>query len=153
MRLETFRKWIRHIYATRDWHPQEHCSFKKKGGSWPVHCVAGTNGAEFHPDLKLERVNVVPKATLTDRDAYSGFDGTDLATQLSSKSVKRVFIGGLATDYCVKATVLDALKGGFEVWVLEDAIRGVNVQPDDNAKAVTEMRQKGARFLNSVDLE
>ncbi len=151
--LNHTRRFFEHIFATQDWHPENHCSFEKNGGGWPVHCVAGSQGADFHPDLNIEQVKIIQKATLSDRDAYSGFDGTDLATQLSNKNIKRVFVGGLATDYCVKATVLDALKSGFEAWVLEDAIRGVDLEPGDSAKAITEMKEKGARFLNSSDLE
>lgn len=151
--LNHAKSFFQHVFATRDWHPENHCSFEKNGGGWPVHCVAGSRGADFHPDLDIGGVSIIEKATLPDRDAYSGFDGTGLARRLNDRSIKRVFVGGLATDYCVKATVLDALESGFEVWVLEDAIRGVDVEPGDSAKAITEMKEKGARFLNSSDLE
>jgi nicotinamidase-related amidase len=146
-------KFFEHLFATRDWHPEKHCSFEKYGGTWPAHCVAGSKGALFHPDLQTENVTIISKATSPEKDAYSGFDGTDLASQLKRRNLKRVFIGGLATDYCVKATVLDALKEGFEVYVLADAIRGVDVQPDDSEKAKEEMQKRGARFVSSTDLK
>jgi nicotinamidase/pyrazinamidase len=151
--LNHAKRFFKHSFATRDWHPENHCSFGKNGGSWPVHCVAGSKGADFHPDLDIEGVSIIEKATLPDRDAYSGFDGTGLTEQLNQRGIKRVFVGGLATDYCVKATALDALESGFEVWVLKDAIRGVDVKPGDSAEAIMGMKEKGARFLNSSDLE
>ena len=147
--------WIRQfqqaglpIVATRDWHPADHCSFQAQGGPWPPHCVADSAGAEFAPGLRLpEDVIIVSKATSPDKDAYSGFEGTDLAERLRNLGVKRLFVGGLATDYCVLNTVLDALKEGFETWVITDAIRAVNVQPDDGDKALERMRKAGARFV------
>lgn len=151
--LNRARKFFEHLFATRDWHPENHCSFEKHGGTWPVHCVADSEGSAFHPDLHTENVTVISKATSPEKDAYSGFDGTDLASQLKSGNVKRVFIGGLAADYCVKATVLDALKEGFDVYVLEDAIRAVDLQADDSEKAKAEMQKRGARFVDSTDLE
>ena len=139
--------------ATRDWHPPTHCSFKPQGGVWPVHCVSGTRGADFHPDLAADRVaHVVSKATRPDEEAYSGFQGTDLADLLRKRGTQRVFVAGLATDYCVKATALDAVKHGFETTVLEDAIRGVEVQPGDCARALEEMKRAGIRLLRTEDL-
>ena len=139
--------------ATRDWHPPNHCSFKPQGGPWPVHCVAGTAGAAFHPDLATDRVaHVVSKPTRADEETYSGFQGTDLADLLWKGGIRRVFVGGLATDYCVKATALDAVKHGFETTVLEDAIRGVEVQPGDCARALEEMKRAGIRILRTEDL-
>ena len=151
--LNHAKKFFKHSFATRDWHPENHCSFEKNGGSWPVHGVAGSKGADFHADLDIRGVSIIEKATLPDRDAYSGFDGTGLTGQLKDRGIKRIFVGGLATDYCVKTTVLDALESGFEVWVLENAIRGVDVEPGDSEEAVTEMKEKGAKFINSTDLE
>jgi len=140
-----FHEAGRPIYATRDWHPPNHISFKARGGPWPPHCVQGTEGATFHPDLRLQpETEIISKSTDPDREAYSGFDGTDLAQRLKEKGVRRVFVGGLATDYCVKNTVLDALKEGFEVVLLVDAIRGVDVKPGDSKRAVVEMVEKGA---------
>ncbi len=132
-------------FATRCWHPEDHCSFRDRGGPWPRHCVVGSHGAAFASNLKLPKgVEVISKATTSDKDAYSGFDGTDLAQRLHQLKIQRLFIGGLATDYCVLHTVKDALKEGFEVCVLRDAVRAVNVQPDDGDKALTQMQQQGA---------
>ncbi|HEV8662730.1 MAG TPA: nicotinamidase [Candidatus Methylomirabilis sp.] len=139
--------------ATRDWHPVNHCSFKPQGGIWPVHCVAGTPGAAFHPALATERVaHVISKATGPEEEAYSGFQGTELADLLHKRGIRRVFVGGLATDYCVKATALDAAKHGFAVTILEDAIRGVEVQPGDCARALEEMKRAGIRLMRTDDL-
>ena len=139
--------------ATRDWHPPTHCSFTPQGGPWPVHCVAGTPGAAFHPALATDRVaHVISKATRPEEEAYSGFQGTGLADLLRKRVIRRVFVGGLATDYCVKATALDAAKSGFEVTVLEDAIRGVEVHAGDCARALEEMKCAGIRLLRTDDL-
>jgi nicotinamidase/pyrazinamidase len=146
--------------ATRDWHPPDHSSFATQGGPWPVHCVAGTPGAEFHPGLHRERLAhmvsigaTVSKATARDQEAYSGFQGTGLAAYLRQYGIRRLFIGGLATDYCVKATALDARQEGFEVFLLTDAIRAVNVQPGDGDRAIAEMQSAGVTPLKSTDLE
>jgi nicotinamidase/pyrazinamidase len=121
-RLLALTDWL--AIATRDWHPGDHCSFVTQGGIWPVHCVAETPGAAFHPALETARIQaVVSKATTREAEAYSGFQGTDLAAQLDARAVRRLFIVGLATDYCVKATALDARRAGFAVVVLEDAMR------------------------------
>ena len=142
------------IYATRDWHPPNHKSFKQYGGIWPPHCIQNGEGAEFHPGLLLPPdVTIISKATAPDKEAYSGFDGTDLAESLLKNKVKQLFIGGLATDYCVKNTVLDALKLGFETNILIDAIRGVDVQPNDSQKAIDEMILKGAQFITLQNVE
>lgn len=141
------------IVATRDWHPANHCSFKGQGGPWPVHCVAESWGAEFHPSLDRDRLQViVSKATAPDQEAYSGFQGTLLAQLLRERGISRVLIGGLATDYCVKATALDARGAGFEVVVLEDAIRGVEVNPGDSAQAIEEMRRAGCTFARTEEV-
>ncbi|EEG07075.1 isochorismatase family protein [Pseudogulbenkiania ferrooxidans] len=141
------------VYATRDWHPAGHCSFTLQGGPWPVHCVAGSDGALFPPTLHLPRSAViVSKATQAEHDAYSGFDGTELAAQLRRSGVERVFVGGLATDYCVLNTVRDALKQGFTVCLLVDAIRAVNVDPDDGMRAEGEMCRLGAHPVVFQDL-
>jgi len=140
------------IYATRDWHPEGHCSFQAQGGPWPPHCIAGTPGARFASGLELPPETVViSKARTVEKDAYSGFEGTDLAQRLRAQGVGRLFIGGLATDYCVLNTVRDAIKEGFTVYLLDDAIRAVNVQPDDGHKAHMEMERLGARSLGSVE--
>ncbi len=134
------------IFATRDWHPPNHISFKSQGGPWPPHCVQHMEGAEFHPDLKLpEGTMIVSKALEPTREAYSGFDGTRLAEKLTKRGIRRLFIGGLATDYCVKNTVLDALALGFDVILLEDAIRGVDITVGDSENAIREMVDRGAK--------
>jgi nicotinamidase/pyrazinamidase len=142
--------WLR--VATKDWHPPGHCSFKEQGGPWPVHCVQGTPGAEFHPQLDAAKIQVViTKGSRPDRDAYSGFDGTELANILRDKGIKRVVVCGLATDYCVRATAQEALKEGFEVLVVEDAIRGVDVNPGDCQRAIAALKEAGAQFVASTD--
>jgi len=131
------------IIASRDWHPQNHISFKSRGGPWPPHCIQGTRGAEFHPLLKLpQNTIVISKAYLPDREAYSAFDGTELHYILSLKKIRRLFITGVATEYCVKETVLDALSLGYEVIILIDAIAGVNEV--DAKNALNEMIINGA---------
>jgi nicotinamidase/pyrazinamidase len=138
------------VYKTRDWHPAQTKHFQIYGGIWPVHCVQGTRGAEFHPDLSNDpRVTVISKGIDERADGYSGFDGTNLAELLREEGVGEVWVGGLATDYCVKHTVLDALKEGFEVKALADAMRAVNVNQDDGAKAIEEMRAAGAEIVGN----
>jgi len=142
------------IIATRDWHPPNHISFRDYGGLWPQHCVQGTKGAEFHPDLRLpNKVLIVSKATDPKREAYSGFEGTGLDEMLRRFGVRRVFVGGLATEYCVKNTVLDALKYGFETFLLEDAVKGIDVNLGDTERAIREMLEKGAKKLSLTDIE
>jgi nicotinamidase/pyrazinamidase len=134
------------IFATRDWHPPDHCSFRERGGPWPVHCVAGTRGAEFPPRLALPPdTRIISKATAAKADAYSGFENTDLASRLRQLGCRRVFIGGLATDYCVQATALDARRENFEVVILGDAIRAVELRPGDGARALAAVVDQGAR--------
>ena len=141
------------IIATRDWHPQNHCSFEVLGGPWPIHCVAGTQGAEFPPDLRFPPDTIlVSKATTPDKDAYSGLDGTGLDQQLRSMGIKRVFVGGLATDYCVLSTVKDLLKQGYSVVLLKDAVRAVDLHPGDGEKALREMESLGALTTSLEDI-
>jgi nicotinamidase/pyrazinamidase len=150
-RLLALTGWL--TVATRDWHPAHHCSFTAQGGIWPPHCVAGTDGAAFHPALEARRIgHVASKAAAPDTEAYSGFQGTDLALLLAARGARRAFICGLATDYCVKATALDARQAGLDVVVIEDAIRGVEVTSGDCAKAVAEMAASGVRFATSAEL-
>jgi nicotinamidase/pyrazinamidase len=133
------------VFASRDWHPRDHCSFQPQGGTWPEHCVAGSPGAAFAPGLELPgEAVIISKATGKEADAYSAFQGTDLAQRLRKVGVKRLLVGGLATDYCVLNTVLDARKAGFEVLLLADAIRAVNVKPGDGERAEREMLAAGA---------
>lgn len=139
--------------ASRDWHPADHVSFQARGGPWPVHCVAGTPGAEFHRDLDSDRVaHVFSKGTDPGTEAYSAFDGTGLAGWLRDHHVGRLYVAGLATDYCVRASVLDARREGFDVVVLTDGIGAVDVTPGDGDRALTEMRQAGATVSGSDDL-
>ncbi len=151
--IEAFRARGRPIVATRDWHPPDHCSFTAQGGPWPPHCVQGSEGARFAAALALPPdALIVSKADRPDRDAYSGFQDTGLAERLRALGVGTLVVGGLATDYCVLNTVRDALAAGFAVWVLEDAIRAVDVEPGDGARAIETMRAAGARFIRSDEL-
>ncbi len=134
------------VFATRDWHPPDHCSFHAQGGPWPPHCVAGSAGAELALDLPAT-TGIISKAIEPGRDAYSGFDGTALEPSLKQLGVARIFVGGLATDYCVLHTVLDARRLGFEVWVIEDGVRAVDLKPGDGARALETMRRAGARTI------
>ena len=141
------------IYMTRDWHPVNHCSFKEYGGPWPAHCVAGTRGAAFSEELKFAYpATIVSKATTPERECYSDFGTTSFEANLRAAGVSRLFVGGLATDYCVLNTLKDALALGFTTFLLRDAIRGVNVQPDDGLKAEQEMIRLGARPIELQDL-
>jgi len=147
------------VFVSRDWHPARTRHFREQGGAWPPHCVQGTPGAAFHPDLALPAgAEVVSKGMDPADDAYSCFqgetaEGLPFAAALGERGAGRLFVGGLATDYCVKATVLDALKEGFEVVVLEDAVRAVDVDPGDGERALDEMRRAGARLARLDDLE
>lgn len=146
--IEVFLEVGLPVIATRDWHPAGHCSFKEQGGIWPPHCVQDTKGAAFATDLILPAdAAIVSKATNKSAEAYSGFQGTKLAESLRSRNIRRVFIGGLATDYCVYETAKDALAEGFDVLVLEDAIRAVNVAPDDGANAMSDMMALGVHKI------
>ena len=141
------------VFATRDWHPKGHASFKDQGGPWPEHCVQGEKGARFPIELKLPESGVIiSTASELDRDAYSGFEGTDLNERLRKEGVGRLFICGLATDYCVFHTVKDARAKGYETFLLEDAVRAVNVQPDDGEKAIKEMTRLGAVSISISEL-
>ena len=146
------------VYASRDWHLPDAAHFKPYGGVWPIHCVQNTQGAEFHPTLRLSsRATVVTKGDSAGSDGYSAFEGhtpngTALAHELRERGITRLYVGGLATDYCVRHSVLDALKGGLEVTVLTDAIAGVDVQPGDSARATDEMRAAGAHFATTEEV-
>ena len=143
--ITMFQKAKASILATRDWHPPNHISFKAQGGRWPPHCVQNTKGAKFHPDLKLPRNTiVVSKAMNPHKENYSVFEGDELAGTLQKQGITRVFVGGLATDYCVKHTVLDALKLSFNTVLLTDAIAAINAEPEDAARAINEMTENGS---------
>lgn len=148
---------FQHVFFTRDWHPANHCSFANEptfvDGSWPAHCIKDTPGAEFHKDLNLpENPTIVSTGEQPDKEAYSGFAGTDLKKQLRDAGIKRVAVCGLATDYCVKHTALDARKADLSVVVVSDAIRGVNNPPGSVEKAMEAMREAGVTFQTSDEL-
>jgi nicotinamidase/pyrazinamidase len=136
------------VFASRDWHPADHCSFKEQGGPWPAHCVAGTHGAAFADELALpDDMVVISKADKPEADAYSAFNGTLLATQLRERGIRRVAVVGLATDYCVLSTVTDALEEGFETLVVPEAMRAVDVKPGDGTRALDRMVARGASVV------
>ncbi len=145
------------VYATRDWHPPDTHHFKAYGGTWPVHCVAGTSGARFHPDLKLpEEATVVTTGDTRDSEGYSAFEGhtpegRQLADDLHRHGIRRLIVGGLATDYCVRHSVLDALGEGFGVVLLTDAVAAVNLDPADGDRALDEMKRAGAELRTTAD--
>jgi nicotinamidase/pyrazinamidase len=147
--------YFKRVFATQDWHPENHISFKTQGGIWPVHCIANSAGADFHPELYLNGAVRIKKGSDPRKEVYSGFDETDLAKRLRDNDVKRIFLAGLATDYCVKATALDALVNGFKVVVVADAIKGVDYKPGDSDAALKEMTLAGAliaRFSNLIPI-
>jgi nicotinamidase/pyrazinamidase len=141
------------VYATRDWHPADHSSYAQYGGPWPVHCVAGTHGAAFDERLDLAQVDVVvDKGVDRATDGYSGFAATTLADDLRRHAIRRVFVCGLATDYCVKATALDARAAGFAAVVIADASAAVDVRPGDEAAALAELRAAGVAVVRSTEI-
>lgn len=145
--IEEFLARDEPVFKSRDWHTPKTKHFEEQGGTWPVHCVQETHGAEFHPELLDDpRITIISKGT-GDEDNYSAFDGTDLATRLGEQEVAEVWVGGLATDYCVKNTVLDALKKGFKVKAVANAMRPVELKPGDGERAIAEMRQQGAEII------
>jgi nicotinamidase/pyrazinamidase len=138
------------VIKSRDWHPPQTKHFAAYGGTWPVHCVRGTHGAEFHQDLIDDpRITVISKDKI-DVDEYSAFDRTGLAALLRERGVEEVWVGGLATDYCVKHTVLDAVREGFKVKAIADAMRPVELNPGDGQRAIEEMQSAGAQILTTV---
>lgn len=160
------------VLATQDWHPAGHGSFASTHGKavgemhvlnglpqfmWPDHCVQGSRGAELHKDLKKDIKRIFVKGDCPLVDSYSGFLDNDrkrttgLSDYLSARDIKTIYVTGLATDYCVKATVIDALDLGFTVYLIEDCCRGVNINPNDSANALKEMAEKGAIIVNSTD--
>lgn len=144
-------------FFIRDWHPADHMSFSEHprfvDRSWPPHCVADTPGAKFHPDLNVpEHARIISKGTHPDREAYSAFSGTDLAVQLRRRGVRRVFLTGLATDYCVKNTALDARREGFETVLVEDAVKGIDIPAGTVATAIETMKDAGVEVVESGEL-
>jgi nicotinamidase/pyrazinamidase len=141
--LELFQARGLPVFATRDWHPLDHCSFVAQGGPWPAHCVQGTPGAEFAPELRLPRsAQIISKATQGDREAYSDFSADEFERRLHERKIGRLFVGGLATEYCVLATVRDARSRGLEVVLLGDAIRAIDAEA--GRRAIDEMVRLGA---------
>ena len=156
MMIFSRKKWP--IFASRDWHPKESKHFKKFGGPWPEHCIQNTRGARLHPSLRLPKETILlSKGMDPDKDSYSAFQavdskGTGFFELLKISGIKKLFVGGLATDYCVKSSVLDALKFGFRVRLLIDAIKGVNIKPEDSEQAIEEMVRGGAEKMTLEEL-
>jgi nicotinamidase/pyrazinamidase len=141
------------VVATRDWHPPDHASFETEGGPWPVHCVRGTHGADFHPAMEQIAVDAIVDVGREREDqGYSGFEKSELANILREREVEKVYVCGLATDYCVRASAIDACREGFETVVVEDAIRAVNVNEDDGAHAIEDMKQAGADLATAEEI-
>ena len=143
-----------YVVSTQDWHQPNHISFKDQGGPWPPHCVQGTSGAEMHRALHKERINVCLRKASPNTDAYSGFEAVDdlgrtFDDVLKSRGIRNLYIVGLATDYCVRVTALDALEAGYRVWVVTNAVRAVNVDPEDGDRALREMAASGAHLIDS----
>jgi len=157
--IALFRDRSLPVFLSRDWHPPEHCSFEASNGPWPPHCVQNTHGAAFHADLKIpENALIISKGVRMTPDEYSVFLGRDknnrdLDECLRQFGIKRIFVGGLATDYCVLNTTLDGLKLGYRVCVLTDGIQAVNVEPHDGEKALEAMTQSGAVLTTTQALE
>lgn len=145
------------IIYTRDWHPENHCSFSKEpeftAGSWPVHCVANTHGADFHPELSFNlSAVIIDKGTDADQESYSGFQDTSLAKNLRKLGIDTIVITGLTVEYSVKATALDALKEGFTVYLVEDAIKGLDSPAGTLAQSVAEMKQAGIQAIKAAEV-
>lgn len=141
------------VFASRDYHPADHISFVANGGQWPPHCVAGTSGAEFHPDLQLpESVIIISKGTDAEREAYSALDSTPLTQMLEEMLIERLFVCGLATDYCVFASAKDLLAAGFLVTIITDCLRAVNVQEGDGDRALQSLVKLGATTSTCLEL-
>jgi len=164
--IPTINKYIKNfaskklpIFASRDWHPIQTVHFKGFGGVWPQHCIQDTKGAAFHPKLKLPKETILLyKGMDPEQDSYSAFQAQDksgisLSNLLKILDIKELYIAGLATDYCVKFSALDALKNGFKVRLLMDAIKGVDLKPNDSEKAIKEMIKKGAKITTLKDME
>jgi nicotinamidase/pyrazinamidase len=147
------------IIATRDWHPEDSSHFKSHGGRWPEHCVHDSNGAEFHPLLMLPKSStIVSKGIYPEEEGYSAFDGytekgSRLEEFLARTSIDTIYAAGLATDYCVKTTVIEALKRGYKVFLLEDAVKGVDLNKGDSERAIEEMSSSGARLIRLTELK
>jgi nicotinamidase/pyrazinamidase len=151
--IQSFSEARLPIFASRDYHPDDHISFLENGGTWPPHCVAGSKGSEFHPELQLPKDTVIiSKGTSSKAEAYSALDSTALSQQLQDRGIERVFVCGLATDYCVHASAMDLLNADFSVLVLIDAVKAVNVQPGDGVRALKELTDRGAIAITKDNL-
>lgn len=152
--IEIFSQKKLPIFASRDWHPKKTKHFKKFGGVWPVHCVENSKGAAFHPKLKLPKQTIIlSKGMDPEKDSYSAFqaqdaNGMESLTLLKYLGIQELYIAGLATDYCVKSSAIDALKNGLKVKLLVDAIKGVNLKPNDSREAIEEMVKNGAKKVS-----
>lgn len=157
--IRVFSKKKLPVFATRDWHPVKSAHFKDFGGAWPVHCLANSRGAAFHPALKLPRdVILLYKGTRHDEDGYSAFQaedmrGLNLEKLLQMQGINEIFVGGLATDYCIKASVMDGLKKGFKVRLLMDAVKGVDLKTCDSRRAIEAMVKRGAKKITLKKME
>jgi nicotinamidase/pyrazinamidase len=145
--LNRLAEQVQFVVATRDWHPPDHASFKEQGGPWPVHCVRDTWGAQLHPRLTNEVDAIVDAGREPDEQGYSGFEHTDLERLLRERGVDRVHIGGLALDYCVRATALDARRAGFDAVLHLGATRAINAEPGDDQRALDELRAAGVEVV------
>lgn len=147
------------IFASRDWHPKKTKHFKKFGGVWPKHCIENTPGARFHSRLRLPKETIIlSKGMDPEKDSYSAFQaqdsyGMDFLTLLKYLAVRELYVGGLATDYCVKFSAIEALKNGFQVKLLIDAVKGVNLKAKDSQEAIEEMIDNGAEKITLKDME
>jgi nicotinamidase/pyrazinamidase len=151
--VQRLAKEFDHVFATRDWHPPDHASFETEGGPWPVHCVQGTHGAELHPAMRHVEVDaIVDVGTEREDEGYSGFEKSTLADLLRENGVDEVAVVGLATDYCVRASAIDACREGFDTTVVTDAIRAVEVNPGDGERALEDIKRAGARLATSREL-
>lgn len=157
--IERFKAAGLSVYATRDWHPEKTIHFSEYGGKWPAHCVHWTAGAQFHPGLELpEDAVIITKGEGPDDNGYSAFEGNDaggrpFSDALNDGRINHLYVGGLATDYCVRHTVLDALKQGIGVTVLLDAVKGVDVKQGDSRRAIDEMIENGADTITFEELD
>jgi nicotinamidase/pyrazinamidase len=151
--VKRLAKEFDYVFATRDWHPPDHSSFETEGGPWPVHCVQGTHGAELHPAMRdIEVEEIVDVGAEREDQGYSGFEKSKLADLLRERDVDEVAVVGLATDYCVRASAIDAAREGFDTSVVTDAIRAVDVNPGDGERALEDMREAGAKLVTSDSL-
>ena len=151
--VQRLARQVDHVFATRDWHPPDHSSFETEGGPWPVHCVQGTHGAELHPAMtEVDVEEIVDVGVEREDQGYSGFEKSKLADLLREQGVNEVAVVGLATDYCVRASAIDACREGFDTTVITDAIRAVDVNPGDGERAIEEMKEAGAKLQTSDEL-